>query len=148
MESKTLDFLIKSRQSTYASGIKPKIIDGANVYTIKDGDLEYRDVYYDQHLFFQGQEVLIKNGAPIWSMSYRGAAIEDFDPGEVFTVLQKLIKENADKVRFGDFFEKSEGGYNYVSKGEGNSDEFKGREEMYQNKKLAHWMEYFAGTIK
>lgn len=148
MDKNILKFLIKARQSTYASGMKPTIINSANTYVIKDNDLEYRDIYFDQRQYFQGQEVIFQNDNPIWSMSYRGAATKDAEPDEVFDVLQRFIKEYADKVRFGEDFEKEENEFKYICRGEGSLDEFKGREEVYQNNKLAHWMEYFGGEIK
>lgn len=148
MDKNTLQFLIKSRQRTYASGMKAEVVNAAKIYVIKEGDLEYRDSYYDQHLIFQGQEILLQNNIPIWSTSYRGAAIEGSNPSEVFAVLQKFIKEYADKVRFGEIVEKPEGDYNYICKGDGELNEFTGREEVLQNNKLVHWMEYFGGEIK
>lgn len=148
MDQNVLNFLIKARQSTYAAGMKPEIINDGNTYVIKGGNLEYRDTYFDQHRYFQGQELIFQDGKPIWSMSYRGAATEDMEPGKVFDVLQKFIKEYADKVRFGENFETEENGFRYKCIANGEINEFKGREEIYQNGKLAHWMDYFGGIIK
>jgi hypothetical protein len=148
MDNKTMQFLIKSRQSTYASGVKAQEINGGRTYGINDGNLEYRDTYFDQHRYFQGQEVLFENGLPVWSMSYRGAVEEGVDAGEVFIALQKFVKEHADKVRFGEDFETNNCGFGYKCIASGNIDEFKGREEIYQNNKLAHWMDYFGGKIE
>lgn len=147
MNKVTLKFLIRARQSTYASGMKPKIINGGNVYIIQNGNLEYRDTYFDQHQFFQGQEVLFKDKKPIWSMSYRGAATDDAIPGEVFDILQKFIKNYANSVRLGNSFEKVEGKFRYECKANGHLDEFTGEEKIYQNGILAHWMKYFGGKI-
>ena len=63
-------------------------------------------------------------------------------------ILQKFIKEYADKVRFNQNFENDDKKFKYICKGEGNIDEFKGREEIFQNNKLVHWMKYFGGEIK
>jgi hypothetical protein len=148
MDKSVLQFLIKSRQSTYASGMKAEIINGGKTYVIKSGNLEYRDTYFDQHLIFQGQEVLFEDGQPVWSMSYRGAAVEGVDAGAVFAVLQKFIKEYSDKVRFGNNFQKDDGEFKYICTATGEIGEFNGREEIYQNGKLVHWMNYFGGSIK
>lgn len=148
MDIKTLKFLIKARQSTYASGMKPEVINKGNTYIIKSDNLEYRDTYFDQHQFFQGQEVLFENNKPVWSMSYRGAATENAEPGEVFDILQKFIKVYAEKVRFGNNFQKNEGEFKYSCQASGDLAEFAGREEIYQRGKLAHWMNYFGGEIK
>ena len=148
MDKKILLFLIKSRQNTYASGMKAKIVAGGNVYTIKNGNLEYRDTYFDQELIFQGQELIFKKEKPVWSMSYRGAAVEGVDTKEVFGYLQKILREHSDEVRFPGKKEYSDGNWCYEDKCAGNIDEFSGEEKIYQNGKLAHWMKYFGGKIE
>jgi hypothetical protein len=148
MKDYLLKFIIHSRQNTYAAGIKPQLINNGKAYVIKDGELEYRDTYFDQEYYFQGQEIVFENNKPVWSASYRGAAIEGTDVSNVFAALQKFIKTDADKVRFGDNFEKTESDFKYICKGSGNPKEFNGREEIYQNNKLVHWMDYFGGEIK
>ena len=148
MDQKTLDFIIKSRQSTYAAGVAPEVIDGANVYIIKNNKLEYRDIYFVGDQYFQGQEILFSDSKPIWSMSYRGAAVEGTDTEKVFKVLQGFIKKFASVVRFNENFEMLEAEFNYKCMASGDLDEFEGREEIYQNKKLVHYMDYFGGIIK
>lgn len=148
MDQKVLEFLVKSRQNTYAAGIRPEIINSGKTYIIKEGNLEYRDTYFDQHLYFQGQELVFRNNEPIWSMSYRGAATDDSNPDQVFEALQKFIKEYADKVRFGENIEAQENEFQYKCNASGDINEFKGREEIYQKGKLAHWLDYFGGEIR
>lgn len=148
MDKDILQFLVKARQGTYASEMKPEIINGANTYVIKNGDLEYRDSYYDQHLVFQGQEVVLQKGKPIWSMSYRGSAARGTDAGKVFSFLQDILKEHSDVVRLpGDKIFKKDG-WRYEDHCDGKLDELNGFEEIYLNNKLVHWMKYFGGEIK
>lgn len=148
MENNIKKFLAIARQSTYASGKKAKIVAGMKVYVIKDGDLEYRDSYYDQHLVFQGQEVVSEKGKPIWSMSYRGSAVWGTDAGKVFSFLQEILKEHSDVVRLpgNKIFKKDD--WRYEDHCDGKLDEFNGFEEIYLNDKLVHWMKYFGGEIK
>lgn len=141
-------FLEIKDQISFAAGKEPTIINGGKSYSIKKDNLEYRDTYFDQHQYFQGQEILFENELPIWSMSYRGAAIEGFAANEIFSVLQKFIKEYADKTRFGENFQRVNGEYKYIVTANGDTEEFSGREEIYKNNQLAHWMEYFGGKIK
>lgn len=148
MDNKTKEFLIYARQNTYASGKKAKIVSGFDVYIIKDGDLEYRDAYIGRDRFFQGQETIFKKSKPVWSMSYRGAAEKGVDTGKIFAILQYFIKEYADNVRFGKSFKKEKDEFGYYCKAEGTNLEFNGREEIYQNNELVHWMNYFGGEIK
>lgn len=148
MNDKEKDFLVYARQNTYASGMKAEVISGAKSYVIKKDNLEYRDAYIDQEYIFQGQEILFKDEKPIWSMSYRGAAEVGVDTGKIFGVLQKFIKEYSDVVRFGENFQKEDGEFNYKCNASGDVFEFNGREEIYQNDKLVHWMNYFGGEIK
>jgi len=148
MENKSLEFLCKSRTQTYASGKEAENISGFKVYNIKNGNLEYRDAYTDQHYYFQGQETMFQDGKPIWSMSYRGAAEEGADTGKVFGFLQKILKEHSDVVRLPDNKEFTDGDWRYQDNCDGKVEEFNGLEEIYQNGKLVHWMKYFGGEIK
>ncbi len=141
-------FLCRSRARTYASGKEAKIVNGFKVYSIKQGNLEYRDTYTDQHRFFQGQETIFHNGKPIWSMSYRGAAEEGTDAKEVFGYLQKILKEYSDRVRLPGNHKFIDGDWKYQNNCKGTSEEFSGLEKIYLNAKLAHWMKYFGGEIK
>ena len=148
MDEKILSFLIEARKNTYASGKKPKKIANGNVYSIKRGNLEYRDTFFDQERFFQGQEIIFKNSRPIWSTSYRGAAVEGNEAKEVFGYLQKILREHSDKVRLLGKKEYSDGNWRYQDKCDGNLDEFFGEEKIYFKEKIAHWMKYFGGEIK
>lgn len=148
MNKKVLLFLTKARKNTYASGMKPKIVAGGNVYTIKSSPLEYRDTYFDREWVFQGQELIFKKEKPVWSMSYRGAAVEGADTKEVFGYLQKILREHSDEVRLPGEKEYSDGNWRYEDRCAGDFDEFSGEEKIYQNGKLVHWMKYFGGGIK
>lgn len=148
MKKEAIKFLTSVRTKTYASGEEAEIIDGFKTYSIKKGDLEYRDAYTDQERFFQGQETIFKNEKPIWSMSYRGAAEEGADTGKVFSYLQKVLKEHSDVVRLPGDKEFKDGVWRYEDHCDGTIGEFHGFEEIYQNDKLAHWMKYFGGEIK
>lgn len=148
MDSKVKNFLCKARTQTYASGIKGEKISGFEVYTIKKGDLEYRDAYTDQARFFQGQETIFESGKPIWSMSYRGAAEVVADTKKVFEFLQKILKEHSDEVRLPGDKEYTDADWKYEDHCDGEIEEFNGFEEIYLNNKLVHWMKYFGGEIK
>lgn len=142
------EFLSKCRTKTYASGIEAEEVDGGKSYSIKEGNLEYRDRYFDQKLVFQGQEVLMERGIPIWSMSYRGAAIEGADTKEVFGFLQKILREHSEEVRLPGEKKYQDSDWRYEDKCEGDFNEFSGEEKIYKNNKLVHWMKYFGGEIR
>lgn len=142
------EFLSKCRTQTYAAGIEGQKINGGITYTIKEGDLEYRDTYFDQKWFFQGQELIFKKEKPIWSMSYRGTAVESADTKEVFGYLQKILREHSDEVRLPGKKEYSDGNWRYEDRCSGNFDEFEGFEKIYKNGKIVHWMKYFGGKIE
>lgn len=148
MNKNILNFLIDSRPKTYASGKEAEIANGFKAYSIKKGDLEYRDAYTDQDRFFQGQEVIFQNGKPIWSMSYRGAAEVGADTKEVFRFLQKILREHSDEVRLPGKKKYQNGKWQYEDNCGGSIDEFFGEEKIYKDKKLVHWMKYFGGEIK
>lgn len=149
MENNTIEeFLSKCRAKTYAAGIEGDNVDGGTKYSIKDGNLEYRDIYFDQERFFQGQEIIFDDAKPIFSMSYRGAAEEDVETKEVFGFLQKILREHSDEVRLPGNKEYIDGNWRYEDKCNGSFSEFEGEEKIYQNNKLVHWMKYFGGKIQ
>lgn len=142
------EFLSKCRMKTYAAGVEGQKVDGGNRYSIKKVDLEYRDTYFDQKWVFQGQEVIFEKETPIWSMGYRGAAVEGSDTKEVFGYLQKILKEHSDAVRLPGKKKYNDGEWKYEGKCSGTFDEFSGEEKIYQSGKLVHWMKYFGGKIE
>lgn len=141
------EFLSQCRTKTYASGVDAEEADGGKAYSIKEGDLEYRDTYFDQDWYFQGQELLMEKGVPIWSMGYRGAAVEGTDTKEVFGYLQKILREHSDEVRLPGNKKYDDGDWRYEDECEGDFNEFSGEEKIYKNNKLVHWMKYFGGKI-
>lgn len=142
------EFLSKCRANTYAAGVEGQKIDSGNKYSIRERDLEYRDIYFDQKWVFQGQELIFEKEKSVWSMSYRGAAVEGTDTKEIFGYLQKILREHSDKVRLPGDKNYTNGEWRYEDKCSGNFDEFEGFEKIYQNEKLVHWMKYFGGKIK
>ena len=152
------NFLSTCRTKTYASGKKPEIVNGGKSYSIKEGDLEYRDTCFDQERYFQGQELLFEKGKPVWSMSYRGAAEKGVDTKEVFGFLQEILREHSDEVRLGSGKsrqvrlpgdkEYEDGEWRYQDKCEGGLEEFSGEEKIYKSAKLVHWMKYFGGDLR
>ncbi|MBM2820330.1 MAG: hypothetical protein HW405_90 [Candidatus Berkelbacteria bacterium] len=141
------EFLSKCRTRTYAAGDEGEKIDGGTKYSIKKENLEYRDVYYDQKWVFEGQEIVFNKDLPVWSMSYRGTAVEGVDTKEVFGQLQKILKEHSVDVRLPGNKEYNDGQWRYEDKCSGDFDEFEGEEKIYKDGKLVHWMKYFGGKI-
>ena len=142
-----MKFIIQARKETYASGKEPKTGRGKS-YLIKKENFEYQDVYYDQKKIFQGQEVVFHQGTSVWTCSYRGVVQEGYDAREVFRNLKKCLKDLVSVTRFHTScnlpFEK----WKYDCKGNGNFEEFSGKEAIYYNNTLAYWLVYFGGIIK
>jgi hypothetical protein len=147
VEKMIKEFLSQCRTKTYASGAEGQKVDGGTKYSIKEDDLEYRDIYYDQTWVFEGQEIIFKKEKPVWSMSYRGSAVEGSDRNEVFGFLQKILREHSDEVRLPGNKKYDDGDWRYEDKCEGNFNEFSGEEKIYKNRELVYWMKYFGGEI-
>jgi len=148
MNDNILKFLSNARKNTYAADKEPQIVNNGKTYSIKENNLEYRDTYFDQDRFVQGQELIFKSEKPIWSMSYRGAAEKGADTKKVFGFLQKILREHSEKVRLPGNHKYQEGNWKYKDNCVGDLEEFSGEEKIYQNGKLVHWMKYFGGEIK
>ena len=128
MDEKTVEFLIKAKQATYAG-------KGAETSPSreKSHDLVYRDgdyMYYDTYLGtgkFAGEEALWINSTPYWSMNYIGRVTGDHFSGDFLK--EALLRVPKDKPFRGP--EKyTNGDYLYQCKIEGNFEWFQGRETI------------------
>lgn len=69
-----LEFLVSAKQHTYsASGNRAgeRLADGGTQCTYAEGEFAYRNTHYGSDPF-AGQELVFRNGVPIWAMNYRG----------------------------------------------------------------------------
>ena len=146
MDEKTVEFLIKAKQATYAG-------KGAETSPSreKSHDLVYRDgdyMYYDTYLGtgkFAGEEALWINNIPYWSMNYIGRVTGDHFSGDFLK--EALLRVPKNKPFRGP--EKyTNGDYLYQCKIEGNFEWFQGREIIRYKDSEIYECVFHGGLIK
>ena len=144
MDKKTIAFLIRAKQATYAG-------KGAETASsrVKSHDLAYREgeyMYYDTYLGgekFAGEEALWVADIPYWSMNYAGRVTGGCFSG--YFLKEALLHVPEDEPYRGPR-EYTNGDYSYHCETEGSFDWFQGRESIdYQGKQIYEC--YFHGGL-
>ena len=144
MDKKTIAFLIRAKQATYAG-------KGAETASsrVKSHDLAYREgeyMYYDTYLGgekFAGEEALWVADIPYWSMNYAGRVTGGCFSGDFLK--DALLHVPEDEPYRGPR-EYTNGDYSYHCETEGSFDWFQGRESIdYQGKQIYEC--YFHGGL-
>ena len=144
MDKKTIAFLIRAKQATYAG-------KGAETASsrVKSHDLAYREgeyMYYDTYLGgekFAGEEALWAADIPYWSMNYAGRVTGGCFSGDFLK--EALLHVPEDEPYRGPR-EYTNGDYSYHCETEGSFDWFQGRESIdYQGKQIYEC--YFHGGL-
>lgn len=144
MDKKTIAFLIRAKQATYAG-------KGAETASsrVKSHDLAYREgeyMYYDTYLGgekFAGEEALWVADIPYWSMNYVGRVTGGCFSGDFLK--EALLHVPEDEPYRGPR-EYTNGDYSYHCETEGSFDWFQGRESIdYQGKQIYEC--YFHGGL-
>lgn len=133
-------FLISARRNAYSSGVPPKrdTATGEKYYSIKIGDWEYTDRYYDQGFRSYGTETVRSDGKVVWYMQYRGGMEAGYLSDlafaqEVFQFLKKALGAVSEETD--DFFPRGLYTFlrrplNYLCEWSGDITSFSGNEEI------------------
>jgi hypothetical protein len=140
------DFLCDARANTYASNASP--IDNPRLLASKQlefqkGDYFYRDVYFSGDKMFLGQEIIYLDLKPVWGMNYIGDQINKTEADFLKESLLKL----SDKCRIGGICEYKKRDFWYQDKGQGNLEEFSGKETISSGNKVIYNLNYQGGLI-
>jgi hypothetical protein len=139
-----VDFIVKAKKSTYASGKKSDIIDGFETLTYEEGEFSYRDKWKG-HNPFGGQEVIRGNGEIIWVMNYYGKANAHIE--KVFAFLRKSLRNVTTDMPFRGPHMFKEGDFEYKNEFEGDINKFKGTEEILFQGEEVYKLEYHGGIV-
>jgi len=139
-------FIVEARKNTYAGGGKPvekPLLASSYQLEYRKGNYFYRDIYFSGKDNFIGQEVVYLKDEPIWSMVYCGSA----EPPEVTDFLKKSLFSLAEKCRFNEECEFEEGDFIYENKGEGELEQFHGKESISIKGEKVYKLRYQGGSI-
>jgi len=140
------EFLCTARRNTYAGDATP--VDNPRLFKsiqleFQKANYSYRDVYFSGEKKFIGQEIVYYNSELVWGMNYIGSQIGKLETNFLKESLFKL----AEKCRFGGVCEYKKRELRYQDQGQGNLEEFSGKEEIFLEGKSIYKLNYQGGLI-
>ena len=143
------EFIVEAKHNTYASqsGKVPSPRLGAKDLAYEAGPFRYVDSYFGE-LDFSGQEVVYREGRPIWSMNYYGRMIRDDVPeGFIETLREALLEVSVERPYRGNL-QYDRGPYSYTCRSHGTVGNFWGEEGIsYKGEKVYH-LHFHGGQIR
>ncbi len=145
-------FLRKANLNTYANESVEKaspLRPGSSDYHFEEGDLTYHDTYFGATKFI-GEEIIYKNGKPVWGMNYYGFTVsEDISEGLFDAILRPaLMSGSGDNIPVRGPKEFINGEWKYTFNADGDLANFTGIEEISKNGKVACQLYCHGGFIK
>ena len=146
-------FLIEAKKGTYANGSAKKCESsrlGSKDYEYQSGNMLYHDTYFGG-LIFVGEEVVYKDGTPIWGMNYRGVTLDASLEEET---IDKALRPALMQVGEDDILplrgprEYRNGEYSYTFKVTGTLEDFVGEEEICKDSIPVYRLTCHGGIIK
>lgn len=140
------EFLVEAKRSTYGSGAKPKRLeDGSKEFLVTLNEHTYRDRYFGDNPFI-GEEVVFRDGKPVWSMNYYGKATGR-TPEEVFGFLGKVLGLVEKNKPFRGPAKYADGPWSYSMISRGGINSFWGEEEIQYDGIRVYWLRFHGGEI-
>jgi hypothetical protein len=140
------EFLFNARKNTYASNSgssdNPRLLESKQL-EFQKADYFYRDIYFLGSKKFIGQEIIYLNSKPIWGMNYIGDATGKLETN----FLQESLFKLAEKCRIGGVCENEKREFKYQDQGEGNIEDFFGKETIFLEGKKIYNLDYRGGLI-
>jgi len=146
------DFLNEANKSTYANKDAPKVAPSrlkSEDYHFEKGGLVYHDTYFGARDFI-GEEVVYKDGEPVWAMNYYGFILKpEASTKEVYNILRPaLMQEYDDILPVRGPKEYKEGESIYRNSAEGSLERFSGNEEIILRGEKVYNCWYHGGSIE
>jgi len=148
--SELCDFLVKTKQGTYASGeesIKTKEADGSTTLIFEDGEWRYHDNYFGGEPY-GGREVVFWQGQPVYLMIYYGQVSPEItDCSEIYRVLQQALTLIPKDRPYRGPAEYKTGDYQYLNTFQGEVDSFSGEEVIKHQGREIYRAKYCGGLV-
>ena len=122
-----------------------KLPNGENIIHFRNGDFEFKDVYYGGEPY-AGQEVIFANGRAVWAMQYRGRIEPDEDFAPIYAFLGKVLTGTKIGLPRGiDGTREKE--FSYDFKMDGDLDEFSAHETISRSGKIIYSADFLGGLV-
>ncbi|MCK9417046.1 MAG: DUF5680 domain-containing protein [Candidatus Dojkabacteria bacterium] len=142
-------FILEASHNTYASGnekIREKEEDGSTSVTYSKGGWEYHDNYFGGEPY-GGREVVFFKKRPVWMMVYYGWITEGVDPDRVYPILGKALCNSSVEKPYRGPDEFIEDESIYANDMEGDVENFRGEERIYDGEELLYIARYMGGLV-
>ena len=127
-------FLKEANLHTYANEKAEKVTSlrpGSHDYHFEKDNLIYHDTYFGGRKFI-GEEIIYKDGQPVWGMNYRGLTLSETMSEGLFDAILRpaLMAGSGDNIPVRGPKEFTSGDWKYTFKVEGDLSNFTGVEEI------------------
>ncbi len=147
--NKLKQFILEASQKSFASGgdaAGRKQADMSTTFEYVDGDWKYHDNYFGGEPY-GGREVVFYKDKPVWMMVYYGWVTEGVSTDRVYPILGKaLCNSNIEKPYRGPD-EYIDGNSIYANDMEGDVENFRGEERIYEGEDLLYIARYMGGLV-
>lgn len=145
-------FLREANLNTYANDNVKKVSPlrpGSSDYHFEKGDLTYHDTYFGATKFI-GEEVVYKNGKPVWGMNYYGFTVSNEISENLFDAILRpaLMSGSGDNIPVRGPKEFISGDWKYTFNADGDLANFTGIEEISKNNKVVCRLYCHGGFIE
>lgn len=146
-------FLLAAKAATYAAqgdgaSVTP-LLSGSKQLEYRAGALLYRDIYFGMNRFV-GQELVYRDGNPLWSMGYAGGLVADADSAlaaPVYAHLRKALLGASPALPLRGPAVLDDGHLRYTCQSEGALDAFHGVERITLDGRLVYTLHFCGGRL-
>ncbi|HET8914055.1 MAG TPA: DUF5680 domain-containing protein [Ktedonobacteraceae bacterium] len=155
IDSEFREFLLNAKKNTYASeeenGQSVESLPGSTQHEYREGDFLYQDLYVGS-AYFVGQETVLYQGTPIWSMSYAGGTSPALHRQEEVSAIYRFLRSalrnvEAERPYRGPSLFHDES-YVYADESYGNIDSFWGYEAITNPDGVVYALRYNGGFLR
>jgi hypothetical protein len=146
---KLKEFILEASHNTYASGkkdIREKEEDKSTSIRYSKGDWDYHDSFFGGEPY-GGREVVFYKGEPVWMMVYYGWVAEGVDTDRVYPLLEKALSKSKIEKPYRGPDEYVEDTSIYANDMEGDVENFRGEERIYDGDELLYIARYMGGLV-
>jgi hypothetical protein len=144
-------FIVRAKARTYAGdgATRASSRRGSHDLGHDEGEWAYLDSYFGGTDFL-GQEVVWRNGEPVWAMNYYGRILDPalIDAARAGAIIKEALSELYREDRFLGGFEWSTPHGIYRDASDGTAASFTGREGIFVDGVEAYRLDYCGGLIK
>lgn len=143
-----IEFLIKAKTSTYADGIKFKVLltkPNSIDYHYEEDNFIYHDTFFGSKEFY-GEEIVYFNNSPIWHMKYKGGILNAETTDVYDKVLKPALKNIDNKFPVRGPKNLFVDDYKYTFELIGSIEKFEGIERIYKKDNLVYELICYGGN--